>query len=486
MSTRVQPVGRVHLRSKISRSAGTLSTSEKWTRFFIVVIVCLWAASFVIGFQTSLTVLTLFGFVTAILGLRVPIAGLLGIGILSGLDTLTRVYLLSGGLLRWNTLNYWLLVAMVFYGLFLLKLRDPMSRLMQAFVALLVVELVISPSLSDGIQEILNIVTTFGLLGYIAFAVKKDENVLYSLGLVVGILGAVGGLVFYLQEGSIPYINPNAWAYFPLTALFAICLGFPFARSHPRGKLAFLIFAGINLIWIYLTGSRGGMLSAVVCLVYLILETRSFSWNTFLLVCMVIFGYWFSLQFAEQQAYTLSRITKIFNPQYTLNEITSGRTNIAEIGLEIFKQNPLGVGTGGFQTAMRAYESNYQAHSAWIKVLAENGIPGMLLFVAYMVSFALVGWRTKQRDLILIGFFVTISFATAFLSKEFQGKSLWLLAAGGTVLLKREETLHDIQEQVGRSKVRRFNRFGRNGRLKADNKIRRTNRLTRLGRRRYG
>src|SRR5205823_9014360 len=107
-----------------------------------------------------------------------------------------------------------------------------------------------------------------------------------------------------------------------------------------------------------------------------------------------------------------------------------------------------GVGTGGFTSAFLELNARegmtqfirdrpLQAHSGWMKILAENGIPGIMLLGTYVVSFAVSGLRTRIPDLRKLGVTVTAVLAVAWVSTEFQNKGLWLLAAGATVLLNR-------------------------------------------------
>jgi O-antigen ligase len=115
----------------------------------------------------------------------------------------------------------------------------------------------------------------------------------------------------------------------------------------------------------------------------------------------------------------------------------------------MFRQNPLGIGTGSYARAFRDLGvvegmtnnnlgKEKPAHSGWLKVLVENGIAGVLLLAAYVGSFAFVGWRSGNRNLFVLGCLVTIAFSVAFISSEFQGKGLWFLAAGVTTLLHRQ------------------------------------------------
>src|SRR5258706_6863363 len=202
--------------------------AEYWGRRLIALILGAWASSFVVGFQAALSILTVVGMAAAVIGLRRPTIGLLGIGMLFTLDAVTAPLLLTGGLLRWNSLNYWMLIVIMLSITFLLRLSDIQSRLLELFVLLLALELLISPNKVLGIQVVFAIVIVFGLVVYFA-RIDRDRSTWYWFGLVCGVLGGAGGLAFYLQQYRLPYVNPNISSFFPLTAVFAICISFPFA-----------------------------------------------------------------------------------------------------------------------------------------------------------------------------------------------------------------------------------------------------------------
>jgi O-antigen ligase len=111
-------------------------------------------------------------------------------------------------------------------------------------------------------------------------------------------------------------------------------------------------------------------------------------------------------------------------------------------------ENPLGYGTGSFQKESGHTEfllGGRPAHSAWVKTLAENGLPGVLLLMAYIASFAIVGWHKRGQGLLLVGLFVTITMAVTFFSKEFEGIGIWFLAAWGMVTLHKEAIVNLVQ-----------------------------------------
>jgi O-antigen ligase len=112
----------------------------------------------------------------------------------------------------------------------------------------------------------------------------------------------------------------------------------------------------------------------------------------------------------------------------------------------------MGVGTGGFAVTwmnLRQREGlsvfregvYTPAHSGWIKILTENGVPGILLFAAFVLSFAGIGWRRRREGMFLLGLLVTLSLSVAFLADEFQGKGLWFLAAAVMTVMRRRPRL---------------------------------------------
>src|SRR5712692_1449869 len=77
------------------------STATPWGKALAVLILMIWAAGLAIGFAAALALLTLVAFGAAVIGLKRPIVGLLGVSMLCTLDSISRAYLLTGGLWRW-------------------------------------------------------------------------------------------------------------------------------------------------------------------------------------------------------------------------------------------------------------------------------------------------------------------------------------------------------------------------------------------------
>jgi len=198
-------------------------------------------------------------------------------------------------------------------------------------------------------------------------------------------------------------------------------------------------------VWVFLSGSRGSLLIAVVCLGFLLVAMRLrhtlFVGIVATLVSMLVIS-----QFTTFQQRAIERLRLLADPSQSATERTSGRFDLVVGAWHMFRDHPLGVGTGGFTTTWTELQSREgmtqwhrsrptPAHSGWMKVLAENGFPGIVLLAGYVVSFAVRGWRARAPHLQRLGLMVTAVLAVAWISSEFQNKAVWFIAAGATVLL---------------------------------------------------
>jgi len=429
-------------------------TGKWWGPLFSLFVVLVWAVSFVLGFRLALTIVEAVGLLTLAFGLYNPRLGMVGLTILCVIDGPARVYLLTGGVLRWNTLNYFLVLVMLLYLPFLVRLRDRHSVLLMVFVGLLLVDLSISNNLIEGVQQILGIIITFGLLVYFVRA-GTDSRMWFWISTIAGLTGALGGLSWFFQRMQLPAINENAWAMFPCTALFAICLGFPYAVAMKRGQATLLSLAVVNLMWIFLSGSRGTLLIGACCIIVLLLTMRGLRQRTVAIACGAVIIFVAAAHFSQMQERATFRLFKLFTTDqplsgnYSLSSRTSGRSDLAIGGFYIFEEHPMGVGTGSFKIAWKNLDRHDHmgdyargelraAHSGWVKVLAENGALGILLMLAWVGSFAYGALKTRKRVLRRLGFLTSLALFAALLATEFQSKGLWYLAAGATVFLERD------------------------------------------------
>jgi hypothetical protein len=435
---------------KKRREREQTGTVEKWAPWILIAVAILWLSSVGINFKTVVTLINLLALGLAVYGVREPGLGLLGVGMMCTIDTLTRTYLLTGGLFRWNTLNYWLVLTILLNFPLFLRFNDLHSRLLQVLLVLMAAMLTISLYVSLGIQDLLNMTASFGILIYFVKA-YREPKMHYWLALVCAGLAGMSGTAYYIFQPTLSYLNPNSFIQLPLMGLFTICLAVPQARNIRGGRLILILLASICLALVFLSGSRGGLLAAGVCCLYLLFSLRSISWASVWIVCGLLAVLIFSTALSSQEQYAIHRITKLFDTSYTLAQRTSGRSDILWTGWQIFLEEPLGIGTGSFRTGASYLNilggEDRPAHSAWIKTLAENGLQGFLLMTAWVFSFAFRGLQRKEPERLFFGILVSAVMAAGFVTTEFQGKHLWFLMASGIAVLNPEKVEAWLSQQ---------------------------------------
>jgi O-antigen ligase len=426
-----------------------------WGKRFAVVIVATWVFSTFLGFRWGLALLNVVGFAAAVTGLWRPGVGLLGIAMLCTMESVTAPFLLTGGILRWNTFNYWLVFVLVFFLPLVARRRDVHSGLLTLFTITLAVQLAVSPDPTEGVLQLLNVVTAFGLLVYFA-RVTGSSGIWFWLGIVSGLVGAGGGLVYLLQFSELPALNRNVWSLFPLNALVCTCLALHQTKSF-RPQMVLALLGTVNALWVFLSASRGSLLVAAVCMTFMILQLRGRR-RSLALGAAVLVGISILSLFPDFEQGAIARWEEFSDSRRSLSYRTNSRSDLARDGWQIFLENPLGVGTGGFSevwetSGLFTGVSRFQqpdtaaAHSGWIKVLAENGVPGIVLLVAYVCSFAWIGWRRRSEGVLPLAVLTTVIFGVTLISFEFQFKAIWFAAAGTTILLDRS-TVRDERRQL--------------------------------------
>lgn len=447
---------------------------DLWGKRLAVVIVLSWSLSPVTGFMNALTVLVLVA-----LGLVLikpywsPIA-FLGMGMLVTLDPLLRVYLTSGGVLRWNTLNYWFLFIIFLNFRFILRLTNVQIRLLELLLVLLLLGLVISPDFTLGASHVLNFMAVFGLMVYIAYAIETPKA-WFWIGILNGIMAGLGALVFYAQVFTTDlhapgYIDHNAWVQFPLMALISLALSF-FQYDRIKGYVGLRVFlTAVNFIWTFISGSRQGFLVGCIIIFVLYISTpRRLPRLANFLVIMMILTFAVQSQFSPLQQQSLDRLRQVLNTDLPSADRTSGRSILIRNGISLALRNPFGVGTGAFArtwgeaayaferepgVAEAFYLAPKASHSAWVKVLVENSFYGFVLLLGFVMSFAIIGWRKRAQGFFPLGMLITVSVSIWFLASEFQPKAIWFISATGMAIFNHEEMAKHMQASLALKRCR--------------------------------
>jgi len=183
---------------------------------------------------------------------------------------------------------------------------------------------------------------------------------------------------------------------------FALCMLVYERRGSWR-----VIYLGISLMClagVVATGSRGGFVGLIAMLAFLwLISPRKLA--ILLALCILAVG---AYNFAPQSYW--KRMSTI----QTTDLSAHGRTDDPDEGSaeerlkswraawEMFKDHPLGVGPGNFPIRFPEYQGKMfgehgmwgrQAHSLWLTLLSELGIPGTVLYALLLRA----NWRSLRR-----------------------------------------------------------------------------------------
>ena len=365
-----------------------------------------------------------------------PGIGLLGIGLLCTFDVPIRVYVFTNASLRYNTINYVLLAVGVPLSLYLWRLGNRQTRWLVAFIALLAIGVTWSPDRFLGAQTLLDLLPAVTLIACFARAVRMPDVLRWMAQLNATAAAACLLAYFAIGPGE-NTTNVNALAQVPIAALASLAL----AASQPgviRNWQVVGLLATANLGLVFLTASRGGLAVGGILAVYVVFSSPHAWWRSYMIALCAMVLVLASTRFVAEYNATVVKWSWLVNEEMTLSQATSTRSDLIRYGWSVFRAQPLGVGTGGFIDATddMGRRGGRPAHSAWVKTLAENGVPGIVLLAGFLLSFR----RPKHEDPARLGLLVICVAGAAFLFVEFQSKSVWLLVAGAAALLHTGNT----------------------------------------------
>jgi O-antigen ligase len=206
--------------------------------------------------------------------------------------------------------------------------------------------------------------------------------------------------------GRLYYYDANDFATFIVTALPS---GLYFAHAGRRRSLRLAAMAALLILTVVLvqTGSRGGFLAFVAVATFVLLRYKAIAvrWrvSAFAFIAVVLIA-------TASDQYWRQMSTIVSDADYNQTE-ESGRLQIWRRGMGYMLGRPIfGVGPGNFQMAegtLSPFATRQQfgvgvrwnaAHSSFVQIAAETGVPGFVFFVMMIVSaFAALGSRRRSR-----------------------------------------------------------------------------------------
>ena len=214
-------------------------------------------------------------------------------------------------------------------------------------------------------------VSIFGILQYVTSAPK-----LYWLRAL-----RYGGVPFG------PYVNRNHFAGFAEMVIPVALV--PLVLGKVRRERVFLVglFALVPIVALFLSASRGGIISlgvqlAVLCVLLLVhkVRGRNIMIGGIVLLCAIMMVSWIGVQ----------QILSRFTPQ-SMEVSAQKRTAMREDTWRLFLDHPgIGTGLGTFEMVFPPYDSLYDgkivnhAHNDYLEALAETGVVGGLACALFL------------------------------------------------------------------------------------------------------
>ena len=214
-----------------------------------------------------------------------------------------------------------------------------------------------------------------------------------------------------------PFINRHHFAgYMELT--IALPLGLIFSNAVEREKKFIYMFAaGLMAVALIMTNSRGGIVSLVAELLFLVSlmgirrrhrkkradkrpPIKSAAMKAGLALALVIALFGGVVLLGGEDA--LSRLVGSVNT----DDPTTGRAHFWSVTVDIIKNHPvIGTGLGAFGVVYTGYDTRNglyrleQAHNDYLQVLSDGGIVGAILGLMFLVALFRMGFaRRESRD----------------------------------------------------------------------------------------
>lgn len=265
---------------------------------------------------------------------------------------------------------------------------------------------------------------TFSRLISFLQAFMLGQYVLVGAVLVSYSQGNIWGDGRYTAEG----VNPNDLAGTLAIGVTIAC--YLLMNGGKRWALVNAIFVPVGIVCVVLSGSRAGLLSVAVALLFPFLRLMRMSWKVRLTLIMAIIATVSVLLDVSESTYW-RRLTTIAE-QFESRDL-NGRVDVWAQGLELFQRKPLaGYGAGTFPSVTGATQAaRIAAHNAFLEVLVENGAVGLMLY--FVVHLSLIRAVRKRSTLekqlwgTLLVTWITINMASTWENRNITWM-LWGLA----------------------------------------------------------
>ena len=223
----------------------------------------------------------------------------------------------------------------------------------------------------------------------------------------------------------------------------ALPMAWYLGMAHQRFLLRWICrgYLVVGVMGIALTGSRGGMLTAMVALTFVPLGMtrltpgRLAAALTTLVLAGTLATVYVPERIVERLATTTTEVQDLR---------VGGRFKLWVAGMKAFSLQPVwGYGTSGFKNAVQPYlgDMTQVAHNSYISVLVEEGLVGFACYMGMLLAVFRALWRLPRLEWrFTLVLFCTLGVAMTPLTWE-DSKSAWFVLAVLMGLAKAGESL---------------------------------------------
>jgi O-antigen ligase len=332
-----------------------------------------------------------------------------------------------------------------------------LEKLLAAAVVVYALQVTYSTNFAHGLEQVVFFYAPFALLFVLLSRIEWSERLAVRCLAVLVALGVVFAAVGFFEELtrnlvlSSNAIDANSYqSYFRTSSLFLD------PNIYGRYLAVVMVLVTAVVLW---SRDRGRVLAGgALLLVFLaaLVLTLSQSSLGMLLVGLVVLAalFWGTLRvllvagglvaIAAAVVLAAPGLTGVELSHRDLNKTSSGRVDLIDGGLDLFRDRPLwGYGGGSFEKEFRAeHESSRRraaaaSHTIPVTVAAEQGIVGLAVYLALLVAaFARLwsgAWTSLRRSAVAAAF-TALVFHTLLYAAFLEDPLSWALLGVGTAL----------------------------------------------------
>ncbi|AIZ44876.1 hypothetical protein QR90_06795 [Deinococcus radiopugnans] len=347
----------------------------------------------------------------------------------------------------------------------------PAAKWLVLYVVWQAFTLIWAPDLGDGINDVV-------ITGMMVFAVILVSTLAYgqTQRVVQVILGMIG---LELLFSGLQIVTGYRLPWLPVNELLSSTTPAGFFGNPNNLAVGLVAFLPLGLLalraWpavaytaaivgvVALTGSRGGLLAAVLIVpLTLMVAGRVALRRALLTVVLAAAALGLSSAVFEEVATGAQQAVVAVQNYVTGENVEAGasldvRRRLIENAWTAFQAtNGLGIGAGGNTSVQKnagAEVSVISLHNYWLEILVEDGVIGALLMTGALLTIVLTLWRRwrLQRDVLALGTLMGfLGFAVACVSASSTTYSLhwWVLLALGVTLSARGQVPTQAYEPV--------------------------------------